>query len=165
VPSPQIVAAWTQLGLVRTEMIPLWAAHWLVAGYDGEHLVYLAGLHGDDRWDVRDALPDALRECGAEIPSDEVAATVVLVDLARTYLDGQAVPRSPWSWYSRRRIAETVEEVLSTSGHPASVLTTPLDCPECDEDGLWAGHATAERLKARLLEACEEHLRNGKLAT
>ena len=50
VPSPQIVATWTQLGLVRTEMIPLWAAHWLVAGYDGDHLVYLAGLHGDDPW-------------------------------------------------------------------------------------------------------------------
>jgi hypothetical protein len=42
VPSPRIVAAWTQLGLLRTEKVPLWAAHWLVAGYDGEHLVALA---------------------------------------------------------------------------------------------------------------------------
>ncbi len=35
VPSPQIVAAWEQLGLLPTEKVPLWAAHWLVAGYDG----------------------------------------------------------------------------------------------------------------------------------
>lgn len=39
----------------------MWAAHWLVAGYDGEHLVSLAGLHGDDPHDVRDALPGALQ--------------------------------------------------------------------------------------------------------
>ena len=68
VPAPQAVAAWARLGLVPDEQVPLWAAHWLVAGYDGEHLVYLAGLHGDDPYDVRDALPDALRDCGIELP-------------------------------------------------------------------------------------------------
>jgi hypothetical protein len=61
VPSPEIVAAWTQLWLLPTERVPLWAAHWLVAGYDGEHLAYLAGLHGDDPHEVRDALPAARR--------------------------------------------------------------------------------------------------------
>src|SRR5277367_1711761 len=64
VPSPQIVAAWTQLGLLPTEKVPLSAAHWLVAGYDGECLVSLAGLHGDDPHDVRDGLPGALLDCG-----------------------------------------------------------------------------------------------------
>jgi hypothetical protein len=43
-----MVAAWARLGLIPPEKVPLWAAHWLVAGYDGEHLVHLAGLHGDD---------------------------------------------------------------------------------------------------------------------
>jgi hypothetical protein len=69
VPGPQAVAAWARLGLVPNEEVPLWAAHWLVAGYDGEHLVHLAGLHGDDPCDVRDALPDALRDCGIELPA------------------------------------------------------------------------------------------------
>ena len=68
-PSPQIVAAWTQLGLLPTEKVPLWAAHWLVAGYDGECLVSLAGLHGDDPHDVRDVLPGALLDCGVTIPN------------------------------------------------------------------------------------------------
>jgi hypothetical protein len=168
VPSPQIVATWTQLGLVRTELIPLWAAHWLVAGYDGEHLVYLAGLHGDDPWDVRDALPDALRECGVKTPSNEAAATVVLIDLARKYLDGQAVPRSPWSWSRRRRVAETVEEVLSTSGYSGSDLDMPQGGPDwCDEtwSRVWGEAASVERLTALIREACEEYLRNDRLAT
>jgi hypothetical protein len=43
-----MVAVWARLGLIPPEQVPLWAAHWLVAGYDGEHLVHLAGLHGDD---------------------------------------------------------------------------------------------------------------------
>ena len=142
-------------------MIRLWAAHWLVVGYDGEHLVYLAGLHGDDPWDVRDALPEALRECGVEIPSDEAAATVVLIDLARRYFVGGAVPRAVWSWSWRRRVTETVEEVLSTSGYSGSDLDLPLG-PEWDDD--WHGHATVERLKVLIRQACEE-LRNGRLAT
>jgi hypothetical protein len=152
VPSPQIVAAWTRLSLVRTETVPLWAAHWLVAGHDGEHLVHLAGLHGDDPWDVSDALPDALRECGAEMPSDEAAATAVLIDLARTYLDGQAGPLS---------VDETVEAVLSTSGYPASELAMP----DLFYDQDWDRHRSVRRLTAFIREACEKHLRNGTLAT
>jgi hypothetical protein len=41
----------------------MWAAHWLADGYDGESLVHLAGLHGDNPFDVRDALPGALADC------------------------------------------------------------------------------------------------------
>ena len=61
IPTPETAAAWTQLGLLPTERVPMWAAHWIVAGYDGESLVQLAGLHGDDPFDVRDALPSAPR--------------------------------------------------------------------------------------------------------
>jgi hypothetical protein len=49
VPSPEIVAAWTQLWLLPTERVPLWAARWLVAGYDGEHLAYLPGCMATTR--------------------------------------------------------------------------------------------------------------------
>jgi hypothetical protein len=54
--------------VLPTEKVPLWAAYWIAAGYDGEALIYLAGLHGDDPCEVHDALPDALRYCGVEMP-------------------------------------------------------------------------------------------------
>jgi hypothetical protein len=50
------VAAWLILGTVPTERVPLWAAHWIVAGHDGPALAELAGLHGDDPHEVRDLL-------------------------------------------------------------------------------------------------------------
>jgi hypothetical protein len=68
IPTPETAAARTRLGLLPTERVPMWAAHWIVAGYDGESLVLLAGLHGDDPFDVRDALSGALRDCGVAVP-------------------------------------------------------------------------------------------------
>jgi hypothetical protein len=35
-------------GVLPTEKVPLRAAYWIAAGHDGEALIYLAGLHGDD---------------------------------------------------------------------------------------------------------------------
>ena len=35
IPSPELVAAWLELDTLPTERVPLWAAHWLTAGYDG----------------------------------------------------------------------------------------------------------------------------------
>jgi hypothetical protein len=90
--------------MLPTERVPLWAAHWLVAGYDGEHLVYLAGLHGDDPHDVRDALPAALRDCGAEIPeSDLAAATVVFTHLAQRHIEGMDGPNVVVGWLGHGR--------------------------------------------------------------
>jgi hypothetical protein len=110
VPSPEIVASWAQLGLLPTEKVPLWAAYWLVAGYDGEHLVHLAGLHGDDPHDVRDALPAALLDCGVAMPeSDLAAATVVFTHLARMHVDGLAGPQ----W-----VGQKTEEVTPAGGGP-----------------------------------------------
>jgi hypothetical protein len=94
VPSPEAAAILTCFGQLRPEKIPLWAAHWMVAGYDGEHLVHLAGLHGDDSREVRDALPAALRDCGVELPeSGEAAATIVYAQLVRMFLDGRWMRR------------------------------------------------------------------------
>src|SRR5687767_6922849 len=36
VPSPRLVAAQMRLGILTAESVPLWAAHWLVQGFDGE---------------------------------------------------------------------------------------------------------------------------------
>jgi hypothetical protein len=158
VPAPQLVAAWERLALVPTEKVPLWAAHWLVAGYDGEYLVHLAGLHGDDPHDVHDALPDALRDCGVEIPgSDVAAATVTFIDLARMHLNGQAGPL----W-----VAQKVDEVLSRSGYLASVMDLPLGSLYCIADEWGEGWGRpVEQLAALVREACEEQLRNGTVAT
>jgi hypothetical protein len=91
VPSPELVAVWAKLGMIPPERVPLWAAHWLVAGYDGEHVVHLAGLHGDDSREVNDSLRDALLDCGVTLPESEAAAVaVVYADLARMHLDGKA---------------------------------------------------------------------------
>jgi len=84
VPSPRLVGAWETLGLLPIERVPMWAAYWIVGGHDGEALARLAGLHGDDPREVHDALPDALRDCGVEMPdSDVAAATVAFTHAAR----------------------------------------------------------------------------------
>ena len=158
VPSPQIVAAWAQLGLLPTEKVPLWAAHWLVAGYDGEHMVSLAGLHGDDPHDVHDVLPDALLDCGVAIPdSDVAAASLSFTHLARMHVDGLAAAR----W-----VGQKVEEVLIRSGYARDVLDLPLGrlYDIADEWGAGWGR-TDQELAAIVQEACEEQLRNGSVAT
>lgn len=64
IPRPDLVAAWWETDTLPTDCVPVWAAHWLVAGYDGDALVTLAGLPGSEPREVRDILPAALRECG-----------------------------------------------------------------------------------------------------
>lgn len=58
--SPEAARVLHYLGQAHPERMPLWAAHWLVRGYDGEHLVHRAGLYGDDPREVGDVLPAAL---------------------------------------------------------------------------------------------------------
>jgi hypothetical protein len=158
VPSPPTVAAWAQLELLPVEKMPLWAAHWLTAGYDGGHLVYLAGLHSDETREIRDVLPDALRDCGTLMPeSDVVAATVVFTHVARLHAAGQG---------SARWVAQKVEEVLMKSGYSESVIALPLGHLYCIADE-WAEHwgRTDEQLTRLVHEACEEQLRSGSIAT
>ena len=118
VPSPESVAVWIHFGHLRPEEIPLWAAHWLVAGYDGEHLVRLAGLHGDDPREVRDVLPCALRDCGVQMPESDVAAAGAVFKLiARMYLEGAMEAGT---------VIGVVGAVLSWSGYPDSIRDMPL---------------------------------------
>jgi hypothetical protein len=59
--------------VVPTERVPLWAALWLAAGYDGDALRTLGGLSvKDGPRDIRDILPDAL--VGITIPDSDSAA-------------------------------------------------------------------------------------------
>lgn len=76
--------------------MPLWAAYWIAGGHDGEALIYLAGLHGDDPREVHDALPQALRDCGVEMPDPGTgAAAAAFTDLARLEVNGLEVELSP----------------------------------------------------------------------
>jgi hypothetical protein len=154
VPSPVLVAAWARLNMLPTEKVPLWAAYWIAAGQDGEHIVHLAGLHGDDPHDVHDALPGALEDCGVPWPdSDAAAATVAFTHLARVYLDGQAV--ALW-------IAQKVDEMLARSGYSESVMALPLGKLFCIADEWGAGWGrTKEQHAAVVHEACEEQLLSG----
>lgn len=152
IPSPGLVAALAKLGIAPTERIPLWAAHWLVAGYDGEHVVHLAGLHGDDPHEVRDSLPAALEECGVILPdSDVAAATVAFTRFARMHVDGLA--GALW-------IAQKVDEVLCRSDFADGIVTLPLGqlFGITDEWGAGWGH-TDEQLAEVVRNACEEQLR------
>lgn len=131
--------------------IPLWAAYWIAAGCDGEGLVYLAGLHGDNPHDVRDALPAALADCGTVMPdSDAAAAAVMFVQLARMHLDGLA--GALW-------VAQKAEDVLGRADFSDSVMALPLArlYDIADEwDGGWG--RTREQLAEVVRAACEKQL-------
>ncbi|HEU0101278.1 MAG TPA: hypothetical protein VFR07_03080 [Mycobacteriales bacterium] len=92
-PSPELVAAWAALGILRFERVPLWAACWLADGLDGEALGELAGLSGADVQAVRELLPRALAELGAGREGSrrsallEPAAALDLVRATRTAHD------------------------------------------------------------------------------
>jgi hypothetical protein len=83
---------------VPAERIPLWATHWLVAGYDGEALVELAGLGGRDPGAVHDLLEAALGDCGldrsdldtAERGRKRAAAMTTFTAIAELHAQGRA---------------------------------------------------------------------------
>jgi hypothetical protein len=158
IPTPETAAAWRQLGLLPTERVPMWAAHWLVDGYDGESLIHLAGLHGDDPFDVRDALPGALADCGVKVPGSDVeAAALVFTHLARLHLTGLVGAR----WVSQR-----VEEIYIRSDYADGVLGLPLGSTYGIDDE-WAGgwDRSPEQLAVAIRTACEEQLRQGSAAS
>jgi len=148
-----MAAVLARLDMLPPERAPLWAAHWLVAGYDGEHVVHLAGLPGDDSREVRDILPDALRDCGVTLPdSDVAAATVVFM-----HLDGLA--GAVW-------VVQKVDEVVMKAGYAEGVRTLPLGCL-FDIVERWGAdwERPGNRLAEVVRDACEEQIRNGSVAT
>jgi hypothetical protein len=154
VPSPLLVASWERLGLLPTDKVPLWAAYWIAGGHDGEALIHLAGLHGDDPYEVHDALPQTLMDCDVEMPdSDAAAAAVAFIDIARLHVSGLAGPQ----W-----VAQKVDQIVARSGYSASVMDLPLGRLYCIDDEWGAGWGrTIDELAATIRQACEEQLRAG----
>lgn len=151
IPSPQLVAAWVTLGMMPTERVPLWAAHWLVNGYDGHALRTLASFSGTDPYEVHDTLPDALADCATPIPdSDSAAAQVAFTKLARMHADGIA---------GERWIVDKVDEILARSGYANSVIGLPLGQLYGLSDEWGAGWGrTAHQLRATVQQACTAQL-------
>ena len=158
VPSPRLVAAWLTLGTLPTERIPLWAAHWIAAGYDGQALAELAGLHGDDPHEVRDLLGPALAECGVSTsggqdPSEErerAAAMVAFAAIARLQVSGRA---------SERWVVDKVVQI--TEPHfKQSITSLPLGQLFAIDDEWGVGWGrTDEQLRAVVRQACAAQLR------
>ncbi|MFI0446652.1 hypothetical protein [Actinomadura sp. 6N118] len=90
IPPPRLVAAWLKIDDLVAERVPLWAAHWIADGLDGEALRTLAGMDGSDTREVRDILPAALIDARSPVPDDlHIAVNDVYDDLASRYLAGE----------------------------------------------------------------------------
>jgi hypothetical protein len=162
-PSPDLVAAWRDLGTLGTERVPMWAAHWLAGGHDGPALVQLAGLHGDDPFEVRAVLDAALAECGvcdadlavaSELES-RAHANQVFTSIAELYLSGKA---------SARWIVQKVYEVAEPE-FPELITDLPLGRLFVLDDEWGAGWGrTVDELRAVVRDACEQQLRLGRPA-
>ncbi|GIH19679.1 hypothetical protein [Rugosimonospora africana] len=152
VPSPELVAAWFVLGQAGLERVPWWAAHWLIAGRDGQALRELAGLNGRDVHEVRDLLPAALAEMSVALPPTTVAAAVVVFDsLARRCLTREA---------GERWVAQVVEDVVTRAGYSSEVIDLPLGHLYGIDDEWGAGWGrTVGELKAAVRAACARQLR------
>jgi hypothetical protein len=151
IPTPDLVAAWVTLDTIPPERIPLWAAHWLVQGYDGEALATLAGFSGVDPYEVHDVLPVALADCGVSIPgSDAAAAQVAFTKLACMHADRRATER----W-----ILDKVCAIVSRSGYANSVIALPLGGIFGLEDEWDAGWGRPEaELVHEIQDACRAQL-------
>ncbi|GGN87148.1 hypothetical protein [Nocardia rhizosphaerihabitans] len=118
IPAPELVAAWVALDAIPSERIPLWAAHWLVDGHDGEALRNLAGLGGTETHEVRDILPAALADCTVAIPdSAAAAAQVAFTNLARLHAGNRA---------SEIWVLAKVCDIVTRSDYDGSIIALPL---------------------------------------
>lgn len=157
IPSPRLVAVWARLDMLPAERLPLWAAHWLAAGHDGETLRTLAGLSAtDDPRDIRDILPGALADCKVTIPgSDSAAAQLAFTNLARMCADGHA---------GERWVLDKVCEIAARSDYANSVLSLPLGQIFGLDDEWGAGWGrTEQELRAEVRKACAAQLASSRL--
>ena len=156
-PSPRLVAAWLLVGHLPTEQVPLWAAHWLADGLDGEALRALAGLHGDDPHDVRDLLPAALAEVGVVLPeTGNATATVAFREasievlyrwVAETFLAGRAGPR----W-----VVDKVYEVVANNNYDDASMAGPMGALWLIDDEWDMGWGRGSKALVRdITAACE----------
>ena len=161
VPTPRLVSAWAVVGRLATERVPMWAAHWLVQGYDGPALRELAGLDGSDPIAGRELLPAAFGEAGVQGPSDaDVEGVprseriawldVVYRDVARLCLDGRA---------NERWVVDKVAEIVSDELYSEEATTPPLGELFGLDDEWGAGWGrTDQELTTEVQHACRRQV-------
>lgn len=153
VPSLALVSAWETLGTLRTELVPIWAAHWLAQGLDGEGIVALASLDSNDIREVHDLLPDALADAGVEPMSGTRAAARIAFDhIARMHLDGKA----GWRW-----VLTAVTGAFEQNDYGRAFRDEPLGalCGLEDEVAGGWGRRTVE-IEAEVHDACERQVQH-----
>ncbi|ONH22044.1 hypothetical protein [Pseudofrankia asymbiotica] len=166
VPSPRLVAAWWVLGTVPAERIPLWAAHWLVVGYDGEALVELAGLSGRDPGPVHELLGVALGDCGldgSDLDTTErgrkraaaMTAMTAFTAIAELHAQGRATEQ-----WVLDKIYEMVENDRMVGPDPGqSVTSLPLGRLYLLADERESPRLPADdHMRAIVQQACREQL-------
>ncbi|CUU56786.1 hypothetical protein Ga0074812_1095 [Parafrankia irregularis] len=158
VPAPDLVAAWLVLGMLPTEQVPGWAAHWIARGYDGAALVELAGLDGRDPAAVRDLIEAALRECGplevdvAAVERDHLraAALMAFTNVAELLFAGRATER----W-----VVDRVHETAGDHYFDESVMNLPLGSLFHLADEWDAGWGRpVQELRSIVRQACHRQL-------
>lgn len=152
VPSPRLVAAWLRLNILSAEAVPMWAAHWLVGGLDGEAIVELAGLSGQDSRAVRDLLPAALEEAGvAELTTTQAEVKVAFDHMAALHNNGLA----SWGW-----VLDVVHEAISQGDYNIEFFEEPLAAVYGMADELQGGGwgRSEEELGRAVRVACDQQL-------
>ncbi|WP_242904000.1 hypothetical protein [Actinomadura terrae] len=147
IPPPRLVAAWLKTGVLDGGTAPLWAAHWIADGLDGEALRMLAGLDGSDTREVYDLLPAALDDVQAPIPDDlKAAVQVVYDDLAALYLAAKI---------DTGRLLTEVEVLVLGSDVDGAYLEPPLASVHALHDEWTGGWGRPRKeLKALVHQAC-----------
>ena len=151
-PSPSLVAAWFIVGRLDPASVPTWAAWWLVQGQDGEALRELAGLPGEDPYDVRDLLPSALADTGVSLPTPAEAVRLAFEHEAKACLAGKK---------DERTVARFVEDVYIDTDYASWVLDEPLGAiygVDDEWEGRWGRHE--DELREAVRAACSAQLEN-----
>lgn len=150
-PSPRLVAAWLKIDALASEWVPLWTAHWLADGLDGEALRMLAGMDGSDSREVRDILPAALNDGETSVPDDlHTAVNTVYGDLAARYLAGEM---------DTERLIAQVEHLMATTSWDDATFEPPLGSLyglQDEWEGNW-GRPRAE-LTALTRQTCQQQV-------
>jgi hypothetical protein len=151
-PTPGLVGAWLALDRLHAESVPMWAASWLVQGYDGASLAELAGLSGRDTREVRDLVPAALADAGiAPLSTRQAALTVAYDHIANLYLTGKA----RWAW-----VVNQVAELVIGIGYSSEAFEQPLgELWGIDDDLRSPGSRTEDELAGIVRQACIEQVR------